>query len=193
MSTSVRLPSELTEFIALEGPQTLLIRGSPGSGKSTLCLALLEAAQGERILVSNRVSGRELHREFPWLGNNGSQGIQIVDTSSPDAFLAQSVRAAARSAEIVSVSAQERKAIDEFLLLPPAIQEAWSQIPLDRPALVVVDSWDALVEQYLGGYHSNGSNGLDRAEIERMLLSRMSRNNAHLVLDLERREETHLD
>ena len=193
MSTSVRLPSELAEFIALEGPQTMLIRGSPGSGKSTLCLALLDAAQGERILVSNRFSGRELHREFPCLGNNGSQGIQIVDTSSPDAFLAQSVRAAARSAEIVSGSAQERKAIDEFLLLPPAIQEAWSQIPVDRPALVVVDSWDALVEQYLGGYHSNGSNGLDRAEIERMLLRRMSRTHAHLVLVLERREETHLD
>ena len=193
MSTSVRLPSELSEFIALEGPQTLLIRGSPGSGKSTLCLALLEAAQGERVLVSNRVSRQELHREFPWLGNNGSQGIQIVDTSSPDEFIAESLRAAASSAEIVADSAQERKAIDEFLLLPPAIQEAWSQIPPDRPALVVVDSWDALVEQYLGGYRSDDESAVDRPELERMLLRRMSQTHAHLVLVLERTEETHLD
>lgn len=193
MSTSVRLPAELAEFIALEGPQTLLIRGAPGSGKSTLCLALLEAAQGERILVSNRVSNRELHREFPWLGTNGSQGIQIVDTSSPDAFVTESVRAAARSAEIVADSPQERREVDEFFLLPPAIQEAWSQIPTDRPSLVVVDSWDALVEQYLGGYHSDGANGVDRAEIERMLLRRMGRTHAHLVLVLEREEQTHLD
>lgn len=193
MSTAVRLPSELAEFIALEGPQTLLIRGSPGSGKSTLCLALLEAAQGQRVLVSNRVSSPELHREFPWLGNNGSHGIQIVDTSSPDAYVTDSLRAAARSAGNVSDSARERKEMDEFLLLPPAIQEAWSQIPAQGPALVVVDSWDALVEQYLGGYRSDGSNGVDWAEIERMLLRRMGQTHAHLVLVLERKEETPLD
>jgi KaiC/GvpD/RAD55 family RecA-like ATPase len=190
MSSTVRLPSELTAFLSLNGPQTVLVRGPPGSGKSTLCLALLEAAQGERLLISNRVSSPELHREFPWLGDNGSHGIEIVDTSSPDSFLVDSVRAAARSAEVVSDSTSERHALEEFLLLPPPIQEAWSRIPADRPSLIVIDSWDALVEQYLGGGRTDG---VDRAEIERMLLRRMSRTRAHLVLVLERKEETHLD
>ena len=193
MSSSVRLPAELSEFLSLRGPQTLLIRGSPGAGKSTLCLALLEAAQGERILVTNRVSSPELHREFPWLGDNGSHGIHIVDTSVQDGSLAESLRSTARSAEVVEESGRERRALEEFLLLPPQIQEAWSKIPTDRPSIVVVDSWDALVEQYVGGIAPNGHGKLDRAEVERMLLRRMSQTVAHLVLVLERREETHLD
>jgi KaiC/GvpD/RAD55 family RecA-like ATPase len=193
MSTALRLPAELAEFLTLPGPQTLLVRGAPGSGKSTLCLALLDAAQGERILVTNRVASPELHREFPWLGDNGSHGIRIVDTSAPDTFLSDSVRAAVRSAELVQDTPQARKDIGEFLLLPPPIQEAWSQIPPGSPALVVVDSWDALVEQYMGGLSSNGKHLPDRSEIERMLLRRMGQAQAHLVLVLERREESHLD
>jgi hypothetical protein len=94
---------------------------------------------------------------------------------------------------VSDVSTSERKGLEEFLLLPPPIQEAWSQLGTQGPALVIIDSWDALVEQYLGGRGVVGANGVDRAEIERVLLRRMGRTPAHLVLVRERRDESQLD
>src|SRR5580693_4980557 len=92
LSGVVRLPGELRDFLQLEGPQSLLIRGAPGTGKTTLSLALLEAFRGERILITSRVPGRELHREFAGLGTTGPRAIQLIDTSEMD----ESVRDAAR-------------------------------------------------------------------------------------------------
>ncbi|MGA7922654.1 MAG: hypothetical protein WCA77_01595, partial [Thermoplasmata archaeon] len=53
----------------------------------------------------------------------------------------------------------------------------------------------ALIQQYLGTVRANNGHAPvpDRAEIERLLLSQMDRAPTHLVLVLERREETQLD
>ncbi|MCI4337469.1 MAG: hypothetical protein L3K17_09860 [Thermoplasmata archaeon] len=193
MSSAVRLPSELREFLALRGPQSLLVRGPPGSGKSTLCLALLEASPGERVLVTSRVSDSELHREFPWMGENGTHGIQVVDSSDTEAPFRGGMATATQSLLLDSGSSKETEAFAEFLLLPGPIQEAWSRLPADKPATVVIDSWDALVEHYLGLRSHKPAEPIDRAEIERMLLRRMGRSPCHLILVLEREEQTQLD
>jgi KaiC/GvpD/RAD55 family RecA-like ATPase len=196
MSSTVRLPREIIQFLGLRGPQSLLVRGPPGSGKSTFCLAMLEAFMGTKILVTNRVSTPELNREYPWLGEEQTHGIQFIDTSAPDQYLVDGLRAASRSTEVLDVlkeSPAERVALEEFLLLPPAIQEAWSQLPSNQPSLVVIDSWDALVEQYLGTTLHNSVSGIDRGEVERMLLRRMAPTRAHLILVLERSAESQLD
>jgi KaiC/GvpD/RAD55 family RecA-like ATPase len=193
MSSAVRLPSELREFLSLPGPQTLLVRGPPGSGKSTLCLALLEASAGEKILVTSRVPAGELNREFPWLGNNGGTKIQVLDTTDVDGPSKESIRAAGEQMMLVSDEPGVRRSISEFLSLPPQIQEAWSRLPERSPSTVVIDSWDALIENYVGGLGHAKADQLDRAEIERMMLRRMARSRAHLVVVLEREEPSQLD
>jgi KaiC/GvpD/RAD55 family RecA-like ATPase len=193
MSSAVRLPPELREFLQLPGPQSLVIRGPPGSGKTTLGLALLESADGIRIQVSNRVSHEELSREFPWLGENAAQNIRIVDASEwegPDATISHVV---GTEGAVLDVDSRERRELSEFLTLPTAVQQAWSQLPSEGRATVVIDSWDALIEHSLGRSSRRHDVSLDRAEVERRLLRWMGRTPAHLILILETDQPSQLD
>lgn len=193
MSYAQRLPVELREFLGLPGPQSLLVRGPPGSGKTTLCLAMLEAAAGTRVLVTSRVSQGELHRGFPWLGDNGGSTIQIVDTSTMEARIREVGRASAAQDGIMLPDGPVSREFAEFLWLPPSVQDAWSRLPSDSPSLVVIDSWDALVEQYMGGSGPRTEELPDRSEVERILLRQLGKSRAHVIIVLERREETQLD
>jgi KaiC/GvpD/RAD55 family RecA-like ATPase len=193
MSSAVRLPSELRQFLQLPGPQSLIIRGPPGSGKTTLGLALLEASGGDRILISNRVGLEELGREFPWLGENGTSRIQLVDASDLDVPLEGLKRAVTNSTMIQEPDSSERRRLLDFIALPPAIQDAWSRLPPDAPSTVVVDSWDALIEHFLGRHRVQPDFATDRPEVERLLLQWMGRSRTHLILILETDQQSQLD
>lgn len=193
MSYTQRLPAELREFLTLPGPQSLLVRGPPGSGKTTLCLAMLEAAPGHRMLLTSRVSQAELFRGFPWLGENGASEIQIVDTGTIESNIRDIARAAAEAGRFVEGGAAERRELTDFMWLPAPIQEAWSRLPPDASSIVVIDSWDALIESYLGGVGTKHEDLPDRQELERILLRQLGKSRSHVVIVLERREETQLD
>jgi KaiC/GvpD/RAD55 family RecA-like ATPase len=196
LSSVVRIPRELQEFLNLPGPQTLLLRGPPGSGKTTLSLALLEAFKGDKILVTSRVPNMELHREFPWLGNNGGRSINVIDTSGMEESIHDVARSVRRSREYLFSTRQvEDREVSQFMWLPPPLQEAWSHLSDDKPSLVVIDSWDALVESFLGGLSDPEAPGPvpNRGEIERLLIRRMGKAPAHLAFVLEREDQTSLD
>ncbi|MGI0131968.1 MAG: RAD55 family ATPase [Thermoplasmata archaeon] len=194
MSEVVRIPTELREFLELPGPQSLVIRGPPGSGKTTLSIALLEAFRGEKILVTSRVPDRELHREFGWLGADGGRSIQIIDTSEMEESIYNVGRMVRQARETLLAPAEPTdRDSSQFLWLPPPMQEAWARLTPRSPALVVVDSWDALIEGYLGNDGVDEVTVPDRGQIERVLLRRMGKAPAHIVFVLEREEQTALD
>ncbi len=191
MSVAITLPPELVKFLNLRQPRSLLLRGPPGTGKTTLALSLLEAFPGRRIYASFRTSETELHDQFPWLGGEGNGSIEVVDASLSMGGISKAARAVEKVPAIVS-NAQ----VDDLLRalwLPEPLMEAWSRTDPDHPSLIVIDSWDALVEGFLGRSLPLPAQPPDRSEIERFALSALARGNATLVFVVERDQPTQLD
>lgn len=195
MAVALPLPKELVEFLKLPVPQSMLVRGPPGSGKTTLCLALLEGYPGERYFVSNRVPQEEVLRGFEWLSGNGSRSIQVIDNTveSPDALvMSRSLLQQQRLVQPDDVATA--RDLTEFLWLPEPVQETWSRLDGATPSLLVLDSWEALVEGYLAGPAAHSAEAPPtRDAVERALLRRMTKAKTHVVFVLEREEQTHLD
>ncbi len=191
MSTVVRIPPELEVFIQPPHAQTLLIRGPPGSGKTMLALALMESFHGRRVYVSLRVTRGSLLRQIPWLGMVSPEGIEIVDASEETAHVQD--RGPLNIKENMIAQRDEAQELDEFLWLPKAIQSAWSKTDPKNPTLMVLDSWDAIIDQYFERVVSPGEPVPSRTEIERILLRRMAKGNISLVLVLERDTPSTLD
>jgi hypothetical protein len=204
MAAILDLPTELQSFLARSAPQTMLLRGEPGTGKTTLAIALLEHFRGPRFLISGRLTSGELNREFPRISNGG--GIHLLDSSDRSGTLEETARIVSRLRELVEDPGKEE--ILRGLWLPDPIQEAWGQSDGHVPCMVVIDSWDALMERYLGAtregdastrserhwaQHSEGRGVPDRKWLERLLLEQMSQGAIFLVLVLERPEPTQLD
>jgi hypothetical protein len=208
------LPMELEAFLALPGPRSLIVRGPPGSGKTTLALALLESFGGRRVLITGRVSQPEILRQFPWLGRHGECATHIVEAGDlnigpvpPDTVEAlrshpsSSTELPPRSPNLVPASlrdARDRRGTDwrarrDLQGLPPELRTVLGQPVSADPSIIVIDSWDAVVEEYVGWEGPRNRELPDRAEMERTLLRQVRRGADHLVLVLERDEPSRLD
>jgi len=56
------LPREINEFFQIDGGQTLLIKGLPGTGKTTLALEIMNSLCREHngLYISTRIDPRRL-------------------------------------------------------------------------------------------------------------------------------------
>jgi len=185
MSSAVPIPPELESFFDSPDPQTLLIRGPPGSGKTMLALALMESFQGRCIYVSLRVTRAALLAQFPWLSSVSPKDIEVVDAAEQSDRVQD--RARLERPKLLVAQPTEAKDLEEFLWLPKAVQSAWSSAGGVDPTMIVIDSWDAVIDQYFERTAASGESAPSRAEIERLLVGRMMRRkNLSLVLVLER-------
>jgi KaiC/GvpD/RAD55 family RecA-like ATPase len=185
MGAILPLPSELTSFLRRAAPQTLLVRGPPGTGKSTLAFALLQSFPGRRVYVSGRVPHRELVQDFPWIEGNGATKVSIVESTEPTEPLQETLRAIEKAPRLISTNSA--MPILRSLLLPPEVLEAWSRTSLDGPTMIVLDSWDAIVERHIGRAQVEGLSVPPRAELERIALSQLNSGPVFLVLVAEDR------
>lgn len=191
MSAVVPLPQEVIHFLQRPPPETMLVRGLAGTGKTTFALTLLSAFPGRKVYVTSRVSSKELGRDFPWLGSTGGTGISVVDVSRRATTLRETARALQNASKLLADGVGDAEG--GGLWMPSPLQEAWSLSRPNEPVMIVIDSWDAVVEKYLGVPSSLAEGLPDRAEMERLVLDQMNRGPVHTILVLEREEATQLD
>ena len=192
LSPSASLPPELMGFLNRQSPQALLVRGAPGTGKTILGIALLEAFPGRRIYVSSRTRTSQLHRDFPVLEPLRQSGqLSLVEMAMGDMG---GLRAASRAVEsaprLVADLANQRL---RSLLLPPEVLAAWSESSPTSPTLVVLDSWDAIVERFLGHAANTGESLPSREEVERIAIGQMAEGPVTVVFVVEHREAGQLE
>jgi KaiC/GvpD/RAD55 family RecA-like ATPase len=178
-------PDELVQFFNRPPPHSLILRGAPGTGKSLLALALIESFPGQRIYVSSRVPRSQLTLEIPSFRRLTEAGqLSVVDMSANGADLPTASRSLGSALRIVE---PEDAAADlRALLLPPEVLEAWSRASSSTPTLVVLDSWDAIIERHVGAAGKVDGSLPSREDLERIALAQMARGPVVLVMVVER-------
>jgi KaiC/GvpD/RAD55 family RecA-like ATPase len=77
------IPDDIRTFFLDEKGKTLLIKGTPGSGKTIFALSLLNALKGNSVYVSTRVDPDTLYGHHPWLKDKLSAD-NILDATQPE-------------------------------------------------------------------------------------------------------------
>jgi KaiC/GvpD/RAD55 family RecA-like ATPase len=157
-----------------------------------LALALLQAFPGRRIYVSSRVRRADLDLDFPSLGRAAQTGpLSIVDMTAVGDDLTTASRALESARKLISTDDSSHAL--RALLLPPEVLEAWSQASPPTPTLVVLDSWDAIVERHVGRASKGDGSLPSREEVERIALAQMAQGPVFLVFVVEHREAGQLE
>ncbi len=78
----IAIPPELIEFIGRKDGSSLLVKGTAGTGKTTLSLQIIEEVgdPNSSFYLSTRVSDQSLFNQFPWLEEKEMKS-RIVDSS----------------------------------------------------------------------------------------------------------------
>ncbi len=191
----------------------MVVRGDPGTGKTTLTLAMLEAFYGRKIYITGRRSRRGVLDDYPWLGSVEGHEIEIVDRVTVDS----------NHTAALPDPPDGSPPIDETVLagvmdsLPPPLRRAWGRqgslddlarefawVPVGMRrvlgrlasqgrAMIVVDPWDAFVDELVDLAPRVPNGPAVREQLERSALRLLARGSAHLVLVLEHREPSQLD
>jgi hypothetical protein len=188
-----RIPLEIRDFFGSPYSQTLLVRGPPGSGKTTFVLEALREFPGRRIFASSRVEISRLLQYYPWLKEKDS-AIQAVPIDSGEQGIDWVAEALTRLRLFRPGQAATHPSVENrWTWLPPAIQEVWRSIGPGEPTMMVIDSWDALVEAYVGDEGGSAEGIPKRDELERILLRCAGLLNAHLALVVERSADSRIE
>ena len=176
------LPTEIRRFFRSRVGQSLLVRGAPGTGKTTLALSLLAGLKTPGFYVSTRVFYPELIEHYPWLHERLPED-HLVDAEAlwPGSEGRREYGALIRKFTQLSPESEEFSNLDKFLTLPPGVQEVFSRFPAGERSALVIDSWDGLIEPYLGN-PAEPPSLRHRLRIENALISVLSKANVHTIL-----------
>ncbi len=127
----MRIPPEIHRFFDIGEGQTLLIKGLPGTGKTTFAFEILNALcdKNNGMYISTRVDPDRLYRTFPWIKEIVPPKNVINATQSK---LLQMLR------EMAGGIPTYDTVLDFFRLFFEGSEE------MDNP-IIVFDSWDAMM------------------------------------------------
>ncbi|MHC1632165.1 MAG: gas vesicle protein GvpD P-loop domain-containing protein [Methanotrichaceae archaeon] len=127
----MRIPSEIKNFFEVEEGQTLLIKGLPGTGKTTLAIEIMNfiCKKNNGMYISTRISPSRIYAMFPW----------INDVIPPNNVINATQSMLLKSLGSINTEGSSYEVILEFF--KAFFDEADD---MDDP-MIVIDSWDAMV------------------------------------------------
>jgi KaiC/GvpD/RAD55 family RecA-like ATPase len=157
------LPDGLYEFLKSKGH--VLIKGDPGTGKTTLALELLRmlGVGGKGVYLSTRVSPSKLYVQFPWLEEIVKPEHLVSTTYAPDEIKFDDVRLG--DAKYIL-----KKILDAIEAL--------------KTPIIVFDAWDVLVKEV---------EVKERAKIEKIIMIILDASDACTIFVSEEPMKTSMD
>ncbi|VUT27676.1 MAG: GvpD protein [Candidatus Syntrophoarchaeum sp. GoM_oil] len=133
------IPNEVIEFFKGDLGKTMLVKGEPGTGKTIFALTLLKELYGSNngIYLSTRVDNTKLYADFPWI-SKVIPPKHIID---------------ATQSEFEPVTARDNVDMDYFINTlkysdrPSFLGNIYRMCDEFEVAVVVIDSWDAVLTQ----------------------------------------------
>ena len=125
-SNLLDIPSELEDFMKND-TYSLLVKGPPGSGKTTFSLTILHSlkAKNNFFYISTRSSPKQIFEQYPWLRKFVKEPSRDID--SPDVGQ--------------NLSAFEDARLDE----PESLFERVTNQLMDvKNPIIIIDSWDSV-------------------------------------------------
>jgi len=169
MSMSYTIPEEVIEFFSDNMGKTLLIKGTPGSGKTAFALTLLVAMKGNGIYLSTRVDPETLYQQAPWI-KEGLSPDNIVDATLSE-----------RPTKTLQIRPLKYTNVPEFL------KAVYTRTERIQNPIVVIDSWDA-VASYTGYYDLE-----ERQKLEHNICDFARKTNIRIIFIVEYTEQRPLD
>ncbi len=136
----MRIPSEIHDFFGVEEGQTLLVKGTPGTGKTTLALEIMSSVckRNNGMYISTRVNPHRVYAMFPWIGEIIPKSNVVNATQK---MLLESLKNVERE------GSSYETVLDFFKTFLDQADD------MDDP-MIVIDSWDAVINytsHILGG------------------------------------------
>jgi hypothetical protein len=127
----LHVPSEIRKFFEMENGQTLLIKGLPGTGKTTLAFEILNAIcdKNNGLYISTRVDPKRMYAIHPW----------VKEVIPPKNVVNATHTKLIRSLQGTGRDLSNYDAVLDFFKV--FFDEAED---MDNP-MIVIDSWDAVM------------------------------------------------
>jgi KaiC/GvpD/RAD55 family RecA-like ATPase len=187
-----RIPPEIRGILAAPYPQTITIRGPPGAGKTSFALAILDAFGGDRTYITTRVLRSAILHDHPWVGEASPRPFEIAEVVR---FRGGGDVAGLRVGQLrdaLQARASDLVDLASVLNLPEEIDQKF-RVPGGGPKLVVIDSWEAWVENLLGPTPLALDVPTTRWELERSMLDQFRDSGNHVLLVVEREDRSRMD
>ncbi|MDM7911808.1 MAG: gas vesicle protein GvpD [Methanotrichaceae archaeon] len=135
----MQIPTEIRDFFQIEKGQTLLIKGLPGTGKTTLALEIMNTLceKNNGLYISTRVDPNRLYATHPW----------IMDVLPPKNVINATQTKLLESLKGINRNLTNYYAVLDFFRV--FFDEAEE---MDNP-MIIIDSWDAVLNytaQFIG-------------------------------------------
>lgn len=176
----VRLPDELNLLCESGRTRVVAVSARPGPERFALTTAVLNALTRPGVVVAT-AEGAPGYREF--FRNRKAADAPawtVLEGGNAEGGIRATARALALARELV-VDPDREEALSA-LWLPAHVTEAFGLLPVDGTGLVIIDSWDGLLDEYLRGAPPASSAWPSPHELEKILVRTLRRHAQALVV-----------